>query len=323
MAWQALAVAGMSFIQNRQQAAANSAATRQQIEAAREGMSEQQRARLSYEDRTDPALIAGMSAAPALMQLLGIDISEFGGGYQESVEQSSIDRDFESQLEPIREQIAEAEANLQGGNSKFYNTYRDQLQQLRTQESNLLSEQARQTALNTQRSNAEQSRAPSEGEYIPVRQGSPAMLEEVNPLVSFMRDEGFQDIQESAAARGQLRSGGTLENLTEFNNNLAATVVPQLQNQRFNQLFNMLGLGANTAAGQGNAALSTANNVTGLLGNIGSAQAAGSIAQGQNNANTINDLAGALGYFQNSGAGNTNTQQINTVANPNAYGGYA
>jgi hypothetical protein len=123
-------------------------------------------------------------------------------------------------------------------------------------------------------------------------------LAQINPLVSFLRDQGFEDIQESAAARGRLRSGGTLEDLTEFNTNLAATVAPHLQQQRFNQLFSVLGLGQNAAVGQGSAALSTSANIANLLGAQGQAQAAGALGRGQAINQGISGLAGAFGAQQ-------------------------
>lgn len=122
-------------------------------------------------------------------------------------------------------------------------------------------------------------------------------LEQINPIVSFLRDQGFEQIQESAAAQGRLSAGGTLKDLTEFNINLAATVAPQLQNQRFNQLFNVMGAGQSAAVGQGTAALQTASNIGNLYGNIGSAQAAGAINQANALTGTIQNLAGAFGAF--------------------------
>jgi len=122
-------------------------------------------------------------------------------------------------------------------------------------------------------------------------------LSEINPIVSFLRNEGFEDIQESAAAGGRLGAGGTLQDLVKFNTQLATTVAPQLQQQRFNQLFNLAGLGSSAAAGQGSAALQTAGNVGNLLGNIGQAKAQGAIAQGQITGQTIGNLANIAGQF--------------------------
>jgi hypothetical protein len=124
-------------------------------------------------------------------------------------------------------------------------------------------------------------------------------LEQINPVVSFLRDQGFEQIQESAAARGRLGAGGTLQDLTRFNLDLAATVAPQLQNQRFNQLFNVAGLGANVAAGQGTAGLQAATNVSNLLGQAGRAQAAGTLGQAGAITGAIQNVAGAVGAFPN------------------------
>lgn len=122
-------------------------------------------------------------------------------------------------------------------------------------------------------------------------------LEQINPIVSFLRDQGFEQIQESAAARGRLGAGGTLQDLTRFNLDLSATVAPQLQNQRFNQLFNVAGLGANVAAGQGTAGIQTAGNISNLLGAGGRAEAGG--ITGTTNAllGGIQNVAGAAGAF--------------------------
>lgn len=124
-------------------------------------------------------------------------------------------------------------------------------------------------------------------------------LEEINPVVSFLRDQGFEQIQESAAGRGRLGAGGTLQDLTRFNLDLSATVAPQLQNQRFNQLFNVAGLGANVAAGQGTAGLQTAGNIGNLLGASGQATAGG--IQGTTGAilGGLQNVAGAAGAFPN------------------------
>ena len=116
-----------------------------------------------------------------------------------------------------------------------------------------------------------------------------------------MRDQGFEDIQESAAARGRLGAGGTLNDLTEFNNNLASTVAPELQQQRFNQLANILGIGTNAATGQGNASLQTGVNTGNLLTNSGAAQAQGFLKQGKNTVNTLGNVTEVLGAV-NSGA---------------------
>lgn len=153
-------------------------------------------------------------------------------------------------------------------------------------------------------------------------------LERINPLVSFLRDEGFNDIQESAAAQSGLSSGGTLKDLTRFNTQLASTVVPQLQQQRFNQLFSVLGLGSNAATGQGNAALSTASNVGNLQVGAANATAQGQIAQGQAVQQGVSDLAGAFGakqggFFNSQPPPSYSGGGASGIQNPNQFGNFA
>ena len=149
-----------------------------------------------------------------------------------------------------------------------------------------------------------------------------------------MRDEGFEDIQESAAARGRLGAGGTLKDLTELNTNLAATVVPQLQQQRFNQLFSLLGLGESAAVGAGAAGINTAGNIGQFLMAGGNAQAQNAINQGQIGANLVSDLTGTFGAqrggaFESGGPGfNVLNQSQNQTpgggtVDPNRFGNVA
>jgi len=151
---------------------------------------------------------------------------------------------------------------------------------------------------------------------------------EINPIVDFLRQEGFEQIQESAAARGRLGAGGTLKDLTRFSENLASTVAPQLQQQRFNQLFNVAGLGANVAAGQGTAGLQTASNVTNLLGNIGGARAGGAQQQANILGGTLGNVLGIEGARRSGAFNFLNTPppatrrrpDIGFQGNPNALG---
>jgi len=122
-------------------------------------------------------------------------------------------------------------------------------------------------------------------------------LEEINPIVSFLRDEGFEQIQESAAAQGRLGAGSTLKDLSEFNQNLSATIAPQLQQQRFNQLFNVTGLGANAAGGLGTKAIGTGANLATVAGNVGRSEGQNALAQGGALTNTISNIAGIAGAF--------------------------
>ncbi len=126
-----------------------------------------------------------------------------------------------------------------------------------------------------------------------------AGLDQINPVVDFLRNQGFEQIQESAAAQGRLGAGGTLEDLTQFNTDLASTVVPQLQNQRFNQLFNLLSSGQSAAAGQGQQAIQSGTNIGNLLNTAGRATAGGQIGQANAITGAIQNVSGAAGAFPN------------------------
>jgi hypothetical protein len=166
-----------------------------------------------------------------------------------------------------------------------------------------------------------------------IQQQSIPMLEEVNPLVGFLRDQGFEQIQESAAAGGRLGAGGTLKDLTEFNTQLGATVVPQLQQQRFNQLFNLLGLGSNVTTGQGTAGIQTAGNVGNLLQQGAAARGAGDVGFARGIGQGVSDAAGIFGAatggfgFGGGGGGfnflNPGSAGSAGVFNPNQFRGFS
>jgi hypothetical protein len=110
--------------------------------------------------------------------------------------------------------------------------------------------------------------------------------EVLNPLVDFAmkgpeteleRTEGFTNIQNSAAAGGKLRSGGTLKALTEFNSMLNS----RNRSQRFNELFNLATLGSNAASRQATNTLNTAQGV-GEYGTQGANAKAAGIVGGTN-----------------------------------------
>ncbi len=137
-------------------------------------------------------------------------------------------------------------------------------------------------------------------------------LEQINPIVDFLRKEGFEDIQESAAAGGRLGAGGTLKDLTQFNTDLTSTIVPQLQNQRFNQLFSAAGLGQNAAFGEAGNILQTGSNISnlhsarGVAGQnaatgVADAQAQGTIGRTNALTGTLSNLSGAAGAFGGGG----------------------
>ncbi len=268
---------GSSLLGGSQASKAADKARREQIRQFNLAIKEQRDAREFAQQRTQPFVDVGTQGAARLQEFLG---------FPQNPEFTSLGSQIaglQSQLDALGPSPPSAEgAGFLGKLRTDVLTKADQGKesqrlQLREQISGL---QSQQSGLS------------------PTIQGDRLQqLEEINPIVGFLRDQGFEQIQESAAARGKLGAGGTLQDLVRFNTELATTVVPQLQNQRFNQLFNVSGLGATAASGQGQTALSTGANIGNLLGNIGQAQGQGAIQSGQANLNTLGNIAGTAGQF--------------------------
>lgn len=291
------AVGGATLVTGFMGADAAGDAAKAQERAGQAGIAEQRAARESFERRTDPFRQTGQAAALPILELLGITPPP------ELLPQTQQVSALQSQLDAVNSQLSatptpppispnpKRDRGIDFQNARRIADWR--------------ASQPDQSALMAQRDQltqqiAQAQAAPAAVPATPTAQTGQqqSLLAQVNPLVDFMRQQGFEDIQESAAARGRLGAGGTLRDLTEFNTNLAATVVPQLQQQRFNQLFNLLGLGANAAAGQGTAGLQTATNIGNLMGNIGQAQAQGAIGQANAFGGMIGGLSGIYGAQQ-------------------------
>jgi len=302
MTWAGIAIAAAAVVGSIVQADAAKSAERAAERASQAGITEQQAALASFERRTQPFADIGLSARGPLESLLGIPPSANPRIAELQAELESTQATLDRGPIPIPRSGGGLLGGLVGGITGGLEgrPFRGTVEGVRGAgggagpfDAEAL--QGRIGAIGAEIGELEAA------DVVALEQfgaRGPAGLEEINPLVSFLRDQGFADIQESAAARGRLGAGGTLQDLTQFNTQLAATVVPQLQQQRFNQLFNVLGLGANVSVGQGTAGLQTATNVSNLLGNIGQAQAQGSIAQGQIGTELISNLAGTFGSQQ-------------------------
>lgn len=155
--------------------------------------------------------------------------------------------------------------------------------------------------------------------------GSPAQQSAINglqsnPLYTTSMNLGQQAILANASATGGLRGGNTIANLGylpgQVLTNVMGTQIGNLgtslngvagllngQNTAVSQFGGLLNLGENAAAGTGQAAMSTGNNITSLLGQQG-AIGAGSILAGNNAVmGGINGVAGALGSYLGSSGG--------------------
>jgi len=122
---------------------------------------------------------------------------------------------------------------------------------------------------------------------------------QATPGFQFQMDRGMDAIQSSAAARGGLMSGATMQASQQFGNDLG--------NMEYTNYLNRLagvGQSGQAAAGnQANAGANFATNAGNALGSIGNAQAAGAIGAGNAISGGIQNIMGSLGYMQGFGGG--------------------
>ena len=149
--------------------------------------------------------------------------------------------------------------------------------------------EAGDTAIGEQRRVGEE----AQGLLSPFRQAGTGILNQLSEFVSqgpetaFERAEGFEDIQQSAAAGGKLKSGQTLGALTEFN----VGVNQRFRGQRFNELLSLANLGQSSAAGQANIGVRIGENISSLEVGKGNVTAAGIVGAASTTRGSIFDLA--------------------------------
>lgn len=114
---------------------------------------------------------------------------------------------------------------------------------------------------------------------------------EQSPQFGALVNQGEEAILQNASATGGLRGGNTQAALAQFRPSMLA----QLIESQYQKLGNLSSLGQSSAAGVGNAGLSTANNVQAALTNSGMAQAQAALTTGTAKAQMWGDVAGSLG----------------------------
>jgi hypothetical protein len=116
---------------------------------------------------------------------------------------------------------------------------------------------------------------------------------------------GENSILANASATGGLRGGNTQSALAQF----SPSVLNALINDQYSKLGGLTSIGQNAAAGVGNAGMQTGNQITSLLGQIGSAGAGNALAQGNAAAGFGNAFTRGLGAYVgmggNFGSGST------------------
>jgi len=124
--------------------------------------------------------------------------------------------------------------------------------------------------------------------------GTPYQGFQKTPGYDFQMSQGMDAIQSTAAARGNLLSGSTIQGAQTFGQGLA--------NQEYGNFLNRLtGVSNQGQAAAGNQASAGANfaaNAGNALAGIGNAQAAGAIGSANAFSGAINNVMGSVGYMQ-------------------------
>lgn len=133
------------------------------------------------------------------------------------------------------------------------------------------------------------------------------------PGYDFRMRQGMDALESSAAARGRLFSGATMQAATEFGQDYATS-----QYEPFlNRLEGLSSRGQNAAIGQGVIAGQGASNIGNALGSIGDARSAGFIAKGNAMSDGIDNAISAYSYFNNLPG---NRQKSNNLFGGNSWG---
>ena len=143
---------------------------------------------------------------------------------------------------------------------------------------------------------------------------------QADPGYQFTLQQGQQAINNSSAARGLVDSTGTMKDLAQFNQGAASTQYQnaynnyvQNQNQTYNQLAGIAGIGQVATAGSNQAGQTMGAQVGANTTGAANAQAAGTIG-------TANAYGGAISNATNAGMGAWMISQI-AAAKGQPYGG--
>lgn len=114
-----------------------------------------------------------------------------------------------------------------------------------------------------------------------------------SPMFRYMMEKGTDSIQGSAAARGGLFSGATLQALEDNRRELVSADTGQY----FARLAGLTDMGLGAAGNQASAGQNFANNAGNSMMAAGQARAQGALGAAQSWQTGISDVAGAYGYF--------------------------
>lgn len=122
---------------------------------------------------------------------------------------------------------------------------------------------------------------------------------EQSPFFQGLVQQGENALLQQSSATGGLRGGNLQAALAQFRPNMLG----QAFSDQFNRLGGLTQLGQASAAGQGAAGMGMAGQIANLLGDVGKAQAIGSLAKGQIQSNMWQGLGSAGSSFFQSPTG--------------------
>lgn len=117
---------------------------------------------------------------------------------------------------------------------------------------------------------------------------------QTDPGYQFRLNQGVNQINSSAAARGLGNSGATLKALDRYNQDYASNEYNNVYNRTYGRLSQLAGYGQAASAGQASAAQNYGNQVSGNQIGLGNSIASANIAQSNNMSNLLGN--GMMAY---------------------------
>lgn len=137
-----------------------------------------------------------------------------------------------------------------------------------------------------------------------------------SPQFTALQAQGENSILQNASATGGLRGGNTQAALAQFSPALLAATI----NDQYGKLGGLTSIGQNAAAMTGNAGMQTGNNITNLLGQVGSANAGAALSAGRAQVGYANAINNAFGAYAGGGGFGGSGGSAFTSFDPSGYG---
>jgi hypothetical protein len=140
-----------------------------------------------------------------------------------------------------------------------------------------------------------------------------------NPLFQMGLDNANTVTQQSAASRGRLSAGDTLQQLT---NNSLLTAAPLISDQK-NSIQNLLNQGLQTATNQGNIAIGQGTNVANTTTDIGAALAGGQVGAANARSQGAQNILSVGGQIAGAFSDPVLKENIELIGNQNGFNIYS